>query len=136
MSKKRNNPHKNFMILNGVLVIAVFIVVLLFLYISFKFKRDADKARFYEGKYEIEITPDLIGQDIRLYINDSLLMEQAMPDSTVKITINKFAEENILMIVDNHTDNVTSFNLSPDGSKVTIKKAEDAISIIEQKDVH
>lgn len=124
------------MILNGVLVVAVFIVVLLFLYISFKFKRDADKARIYEGKYEIEMTSGFTGQDIRLYINDSLLLNQAIPDSTVRITVDKFAEESILMIVDNHTDNVTSFNLNPDGSKVTVKKAEGTISFIEQKDGH
>lgn len=124
------------MILNGVLVIAVFIVVLLFLYISFKFKRDADKASIYEGKYEIEMTSGFTGQDIRIYINDSLLLNQAIPDSTTRITVNKFAEENILMIVDNQTDKATSFNLSPDGSKVTVKKVEDSISFIEQKDVH
>ena len=115
MSKKRNNPHKNFMILNGVLVIAVFIVVILFLYISFKFKRDADKIKTYTNKYEIEITNDFTHQDISIYINDSLLLDQIIPDSTLRIGINKFAEDNILMIVDKQTDIVNSFKLSSNG---------------------
>ena len=133
MSKKRNNPHKNFMILNGVLVIAVFIVVILFLYISFKFKRDADKIKTYTNKYEIEITNDFTHQDISIYINDSLLLDQIIPDSTLRIGINKFAEDNILMIVDKQTDIVNSFKLSSNGSKVKVKKTEGIISIIEQE---
>lgn len=133
MSKKRNNPHKNFMILNGVLVIAVFIVVILFLYISFKFKRDADKTKTYTNKYEIEITNDFTHQDISIYINDSLLLDQIIPDSTLRIGINKFAEDNILMIVDKQTDIVNSFKLSSNGSKVKVKKTEGIISIIEQE---
>ena len=133
MSKKRNNPHKNFMILNGVLVIAVFIVVILFLYISFKFKRDADKIKTYTNKYEIEITNDFTHQDISIYINDSLLLDQIIPDSTLLLGINKFAEDNILMIVDKQTDIVNSFKLSSNGSKVKVKKTEGIISIIEQE---
>lgn len=133
MSRKRHNPHKNFMILNGVLVIAVFIVVLIFLYIAFKFKRDAEKVDTYDGRYEIIISKDFAGQDISVYVNDSLLLNQVMPDSAMHVAISKFAEENMLMIVDNQTDNGTPFNLNPEGSKVTVKNTEGIISIIEQR---
>ncbi len=133
MSRKRNNPHKNFMILNTVLVIAVFIIVILFLYISFKFKRDAEKVVTYEGRYEIVLSEGFAGQDISVYVNDSLLIDQVMPDSAMQVTVNKFAEENMLMIVDNQTDNGTPFNLNPEGSKVTVKNTEGIISIIEQR---
>lgn len=133
MSRKRNNPHKNFMILNTVLVIAVFIIVILFLYISFKFKRDAEKMVTYEGRYEIVLSEGFAGQDISVYVNDSLLLNQVMPDSAMQVTVNKFAEKNMLMIVDNQTDNGTPFNLNPEGSKVTVKNTEGIISIIEQR---
>ncbi len=121
------------MILNVVLVFAVFIVVLLFLYIAFKFQRNADKVVTYEGRYEITLTKDFSGQDLSVYVNDSLLLNQVMPDSTLHVAVDKFAEENVLMIVDNSTDTATPFNLNPEGSKVTVKSMEGIISIIEQQ---
>jgi hypothetical protein len=133
MSRKRSNPNKNFMILNGVLVFAVFIVVLPFLYIAFKFKRDAEKIITYEGKYEIALSKDFAGQSLSIYVNDSLLLNQVMPDSVLHLSVDKFAEESVLMIVDNNTDNTTPFNLNPEGSKVTVKNTQGIISIIEQQ---
>lgn len=132
MREKRRNPNKNFMILNGVLVFAVFVVVILFLYIAFKFKRDAEKVVTYEGRYEITLSKDFAGQSLSVYVNDSLLLNQVMPDSTLHVTVDKFAEESVLMIVDNATDTATPFNLNPDGCKVTVKSLEGILSIIEQ----
>ena len=133
MVRRRNNPHKAFMALNVVLVIAVFIVVLIFLYLSFRFQRNAEKIVTYEGRYIIEMTNDFAGQDLSVYVNDSLLIKQIMPDSSLHVSVNKFAEESILMIVNNQSDTGTSFNLNPEGSKITIKKSEGIISIIEDK---
>lgn len=121
------------MILNGVLVFAVFIVVILFLYIAFKFKRDAEKIITYEGKYEIALSKDFAGQSLSIYVNDSLLLNQVMPDSVLHLSVDKFAEESVLMIVDNNTDNTTPFNLTPEGSKVTVKNTQGIISIIEEQ---
>lgn len=132
MREKRRNPNKNFMILNGVLVFAVFIVVLLFLYIAFKFKRDADKVVTYEGRYEITLSKDFAGQSLSVYVNDSLLLNQVMPDSALHVAVDKFAEESVLMIVDNATDTATPFNLNPDGCKVMVKSMEGILAIIEQ----
>ena len=121
------------MILNGVLVFAVFIVVILFLYLSFKLKRDAEKIITYEGKYEIALSKDFAGQSLSIYVNASLLLHQVMPDSVLHLSVDKFAEESVLMIVDNNTDNTTPFNLNPEGSKVTVKNTQGIISIIEQQ---
>ena len=130
---RRNNPHKAFMALNVVLVIAVFIVVLIFLYLSFRFKRNAEKIVTYEGHYIIEMTNDFAGQDLSVYVNDSLLINQIMPDSSLHVSVDKFAEESILMIVNNQSDTGTSFNLNPEGSKITVKESEGIISITEDK---
>lgn len=121
------------MVLNVVLVIAVFVVVLLFLYLSFKLQRDADKVVTYEGKYVIEMTKDFAGQDLSVYVNDSLLWDQVMPDSSMLVSVNKFAEESILMIVDNATDNATPFNLNPEGSRITVNYEEGNITINERE---
>ena len=122
------------MTLNIVLVIAVFFVVLIFLYLSFRLQRNPDKVITYEGRYAIEMASDFHGENLRVFVNDSLLLNQVMPDSSLHISVDKFAEESVLMIVDNQTDIATLFNLDPEGSKVIVRKTEDTISIIEEKE--
>lgn len=127
MGRKRQNPHKNFMVFNAVLFIAVLVVCGIFLYMAYTFKRDANKKVTYEGRYHIEVNNDFAGQSLSIYINDSLLWNQAMPDTLVTLDIDRFAEESALLIVDNATDTATPFNLDPKGSKVVVKKQEGEI---------
>ena len=127
MSRKRSNPHKNFMVFNAVLFFAVLAITAIFLYLSFTLKRDADKKKMYEGAYRIEITTDFAGKDIGIYINDSLLMNGILPDTLTTLDIDRFSEDHVLIVVDNKTDATTPFNLSKEGSKVTIKKNKDEI---------
>lgn len=129
MSKKRNNPHKPFMVLNAMLAFAVFVIVCIFLYLSFSLRRDADKVIIYEGKYQIEINSSLSGQSISLYLNDSLLIDETISSEGKQIEVNRFAEENMLMVVDNLDETTIPFNLSKDGEKVIIQKTENGISI-------
>ena len=127
MGRKRQNPHKNFMVFNAVLFIAVLIVCGIFLYMAYTFKRDANKKVTYEGRYHIEVNNDFAGQSLSIYVNDSLLWNQAMPDTLLTLDIDRFAEESALLIVDNATDTATPFNLDPKGSKVVVKKQEGEI---------
>ena len=127
MSRKRQNPHKNFMVFNAVLFIAVLVVCGIFLYMAYTFKRDANKKVTYEGRYHIEVSNDFAGESLSVYVNDSLLWNQAMPDTLVTLDIDRFAEENALLIVDNKTDIATPFNLDKKGSKVLVKKQEGEI---------
>ena len=112
---------------HAVLFIAVLFITALFLYLSYTFKRNADRKRTYEGRYHIELTADFAGESISLYLNDSLLMNRIMPDSLVTINIDRFAEEHALMIVDNLTDSATPFNLHKEGSKVSVRKEKGEI---------
>ena len=127
MGRKRQNPHKNFMVFNAVLFIAVLVVCGIFLYMAYTFKRNANKKVTYEGRYHIEVNNDFAGQSLSIYVNDSLLWNQAMPDTLVTLDIDRFAEESALLIVDNATDTATPFNLDPKGSKVVVKKQEGEI---------
>ena len=127
MSRKRSNPHKNFMVFNAVLFFAVLAITAIFLYLSFTLKRDAEKKKTYEGQYHIELTSDWSGKSLSIYVNDSLLMNGILPDTLVALDIDRFAEEHVLMIVDNETDATTPFNLSKEGSKVIIKKTHDEV---------
>jgi hypothetical protein len=122
MSRKRQNPHKNFMVFNAVLFIAVLFITGLFLYLSYTFKRDADRKVTYEGRYLIEMSSDFRGENLSIYVNDSLLMNATMPDTLVVLEAERFAEESALIVVDNATDIMTPFNLAPKGSKVLVKK--------------
>ena len=127
MSKKIYNPHQKFMVFNAVLFFAVLIVCGIFLYMAYTFKRDANKKVTYEGRYHIEMSADFAKEDLSVYINDSLLLNQTMPDTLVTINIDRFAEESALIIVNKATDNATPFNLDPKGSKVMVKKQEGEI---------
>ena len=127
MSKKRYNPHQKFMVFNAVLFFAVLIVCGIFLYMAYTFKRDANKKVTYEGRYHIEMSADFAKENLCVYINDSLLWDQAMPDTLITIHIDRFAEESALIIVNKETDNATPFNLDPKGSKVMVKKQEGEI---------
>ena len=127
MSRKRSNPHKNFMVFNAVLFFAVLAITAIFLYLSFTLKRDAEKKKTYEGQYHIELTSDWSGKNLSIYVNDSLLMNGILPDTLVALDIDRFAEEHVLMIVDNGTDATTPFNLSKEGSKIIVKKTNDEV---------
>lgn len=115
------------MVFNAVLFIAVLVVCGIFLYMAYTFKRDANKKVTYEGRYHIEVSNDFAGESLSVYVNDSLLWNQAMPDTLVTLDIDRFAEENALLIVDNKTDIAIPFNLDKKGSKVVIKKQEGEI---------
>ena len=135
MIQKKRNPHKPFMVLNGILAFVVFVIACLFLYVSFQLKRDKDKEVTYEGKYLVEISKDFAGEDISVYLNDSLLMNGIIPDTLVTLDIDRFAEEHVLMIVDNLTDATTPYNLNKEGSKMVVKKSEGEI-IFEETSAH
>ena len=51
--------------------------------------------------------------------------------ASVKLQINRFAEENALLVVDNRNDEITPFNLNPKGSSVLIEKRNGKIYIEE-----
>jgi hypothetical protein len=56
-----------------------------------------------------------------------------LPDANLKVEIKRFAEDNVLMVVDNKTDKTTPFNLNPEGSRVEVKKSGDVIYILERE---
>ena len=115
------------MIFNAVLFIAVMVICGIFLYMSYTLKRDANKKVTYEGEYHIEIAGDFAGEDISIFINDSLLNKGIMPDTSLVLDLQRFADEHSLMWVDNKTDMVQPFSLSKKGSRVILRKEEGEI---------
>ena len=68
MDKNSLNTNKQFMIGNGMLAFGVFAVIIIFLYMSFRFQRKADKVQTYEGVYNIELTNSFAGDSIAVVI--------------------------------------------------------------------
>ncbi|MBM6758883.1 hypothetical protein [Bacteroides mediterraneensis] len=132
MNNKSINSNKQFMIGNGILAFGVFFIVCLFLYLGFRGQsKNDDKTKTFEGLYAIEIADSFTGDSLSVYINDSLLFNSTLGNSSVKFQVKRFAEENTLMVVDNRTDEVTPFNLNTKGSQVQIQKKNGKIFIQE-----
>ena len=134
MNNKSINSNKQFMIGNGILAFGVFFIVCLFLYLGFRNQsKSNDKEKTFAGIYTVEIADSFTGDSLSVYINDSLLFNSSIGDAAVKFQVKRFAEESTLMVVDNHTDEITPFNLNPEGSRVEVKKSGDVIYILERE---
>ncbi len=134
MDKKSINSNKQFMIGNGILAFGVFFIVCLFLYLSFRNQNKlTEQNRVFPGNYTIELTASFAGDSISVYINDSLLLNRTLDDSNLKFQIARFAEESMLMIVDNRTEKITPFNLNPEGSFTRIEKRNGKVFIEEKE---
>lgn len=126
MSRKSINSNKQFMICNGILAFGVFFIVCLFLYLSFRYQK---KQGPEEGTpvasaeiYTICLESSMSGEDVAVYINDSLLLKRTLANEPTLLQVNKFGDENALLIVNNRTDEVTPFNLSAESEMVNVNK--------------
>lgn len=119
------------MIGNGILAFGVFFIVCLFLYLGFRFQHKEGGQRVFEGIYTICIADSFSGDSLSVYVNDSLLMNKTMVGTEVTLQINRFADESMLMVVDNRTEEITPFNLNPKGSRVDIQKKNGKVFVEE-----
>ncbi|CCY90932.1 uncharacterized protein BN461_00231 [Bacteroides sp. CAG:1076] len=131
MNNKSINSNKQFMIENGILAFGVFFIVCLFLYLSFRAPKTEQKVS--SDLYTIQIGNSLVGDSISVYVNDSLLLNCTMGSTALTLQVNRFAEENALMIVDNQSDEITPFSLNPKGSIINIEKENGKIAIKESE---
>lgn len=132
MDNKSINSNKQFMIGNGILAFGVFFIVCLFLYLSFRTSK-TDKTKVSSDLYTIQIGNSFAGDSISVYVNDSLLLNCTMGSTALTLQVNRFAEENALMIVDNKSDEITPFSLNPKGSIVNVEKGNGKIAIKESE---
>ena len=126
MSRKSINSNKQFMIGNGILAFGVFFIVCLFLDLGFRYQK---KQGPEEGTpvasaeiYTICLESSMSGEDVAVYINDSLLLKRTLANEPTLLQVNKFSDENALLIVNNRTDEVTPFNLSAESEMVSVNK--------------
>ena len=119
---KSIESNKQFMLGNGLLAFGVFFIVFLFLYLGFRSEKKITTEQSFKDIYIINVTENFAGDSINIFINDSLLLAKKMDNSNIKFQINRFAEENMLMVVDCKTDLISPFNLSKEGGELSIDK--------------
>ena len=118
------------MIGNGILAFAVIFIVVVFVYMSLKMQNDTKETQNYQEIYDIELKSGFAGDSISVYLNDSLLLNTRMPDSVIVLSCKRISEQNALLIVDNRTEQISTFNLSEKGGKVTIDKTNGIIYML------
>ncbi len=118
------NNNKQFMAFNGILAFAVIFVVVIFVYISLRFSRkeDAEAPQRFVESYTIVLQEGFGGIATSVYLNDSLLLNQVMPDTALALKVQRLDEQNALMIVDNATERISLFQLEEAGGLYKFKK--------------
>jgi hypothetical protein len=113
------------MIGNGILAFAIIFVVVVFVYMSFRLKRRLDAERHYHEVYTISLVKGFAGDSLSIYVNDSLMVNQRIVGEPFTFEFTRFEEQSTLMIVDNITDKLSTFDLSNKGGNVSLVKEED-----------
>ena len=94
----RLNTNKQFMVGNGILAFAVIFVVVIFVYMSMRLQREKQEERHFIESYTISLVKG-----------------------------GRFAEQSALLIVDNNTELVSTFDLSEKGGAYQFEKESDGI---------
>lgn len=133
MSPNHLNTNKQFMIGNGILAFALICVVVIFIYMSMKLQAEKNPNKYYSEVYDIELISGFAGDSISVYINDSLLLNTYVLKDSLKLKVNRFAQQSALLIVNNQTEHMSTFNLSEKGGKICLNKQGNTIYILEKK---
>ena len=123
----RLNTNKQFMIGNGILAFAVIFVVVIFVYMSMRRQRDRRADRHFAETYSISLVKGFAGDSISLFINDSLITNRKITQEPYTIEVGRFTEQSALLIVDNRTELVSTFDLSERGGSYQFEKEADGI---------
>ena len=106
--------NKQFMLGNGLLAFAVFIIVAIFFYLSFREQSKKQEHRYAEA-YAISLVKGFVGNDMQVLVNDSVLYNAPVQSEPLTFSITRFAENSSVIIVDNATEKMAVFELSEQG---------------------
>lgn len=126
------NTNKQFMVGNGILAFAVIFVVVLFVYMSMKMQHDMQTEKHFTEVYTINLAKGFAGNSISVFINDSLILNKQLSEEPMNVEVTRFAEQNALLIVDNETEQVSTFDLSEKGGTYTFEKEADGVKQLAQ----
>ena len=108
---------------NGLLAFAVFIIVALFFYLSFREQGKKEERRYAES-YAISLVKGFTGSDMQVLVNDSVLYNGAVQSEPLTFSITRFAENSSVIIVDNATEQMAVFELSEQGGVYNFERKD------------
>lgn len=123
----RLNTNKQFMLGNGILAFAVIFVVVIFIYMSMRMQRENQEERHFIETYTFSLVKGFSGDSVSLFVNDSLIVNKKMDEEPFSVEVGRFAEQSALLIVDNKTELVSTFDLSERGGSYQFEKDADGI---------
>ena len=123
----RLNTNKQFMVGNGILAFAVIFVVVIFIYMSMRLQRDKQEQRHFIETYSISLVKGFAGDSVSLYVNDRLILNKTSSEEPYTVEVGRFAEQSALLVVDNKTELVSTFDLSERGGTYQFEKEADGI---------
>lgn len=124
----RLNTNKQFMIGNAILAFAVIFVVVIFVYMSLRMQQEKKAGRQFAESYRIELAGGFAGDSISIFLNDSLLTNQTINSTPFILNINRFEEENTLIIVENISEGMHLFPLNKEGGHYLFDKSGNEIN--------
>lgn len=98
-----------------------------------KLQADKDPNKYYSEVYNIELISGFAGDSISVYINDSLLLNTYVTTDSLKLKVNRFAQQSALLIVNNQTEQISTFNLSEKEGRICLTKQDNEVYILEKK---
>jgi hypothetical protein len=130
MNQNHLRVNRSFMLMNAILAFALFVIVGLFLYISFRFQRGAD--RQVRGSYAVTVSSALEGDSLSLYLNDSLLYSRRIPQEGCTDTVYPWARDNsFLVVAHSDSDRVTPLQMKEEYGSVRIYKSGEGRVVME-----
>ena len=125
MKRRTIRANNTFLLGSLVMIVLVLVIVVLFLFMSFRIF-DKKQATHYSDRYDIILEESTLGSPLSVYMNDSLLCE-GTPQSTLTLSVGRFAKESSLLIVDGETDIVSTIALPDHSETVRIEKKENGV---------
>ena len=123
----RLNTNKQFMVGNGILAFAVIFVVVIFIYMSMRLQQKQQEERHFIETYSVSLVKGFAGDSDSLYVNDSLILNKTKSEEPYTVEVGRFAEQSALLVVDNKTELVSTFDLSERGGTYQFEKEADGI---------
>lgn len=121
MQRRTARANNAFLLGSLIMIVLVIVVTVLFLFAAFKiYDKGEDR---YSERYDIVLDNSTLGSPLSIYMNDSLLFK-GTPQSTLTLSVGRFAQESSLLVVDGITDKVTTIELSQHSETVRLGKSD------------
>lgn len=121
MQRRTARANNAFLLGSLIMIVLVIVVTVLFLFAAFKiYDKGEDR---YSERYDIVLGNSTLGSPLSIYMNDSLLFK-GTPQSTLTLSVGRFAQESSLLVVDGITDKVTTIELSQKSETVRLGKSD------------